>query len=194
MKNNNRINLAKSFLREIRESQYANITLSDKLSLRKKKIREYMTDKGVQNKNLAGNSADSMNVADRRRLRLKLRAKAKTGKASMEELNLLRQLNKDKTTRQAGSALVLTSLGMPISALPLTGAGAGLRATTRLGRRSAEHLKEDFNEKKKHKARAIGNREREKQLIQESDSKNKLLKKIKVHLKSNKSANKLGHY
>jgi len=46
----------------------------------------------------------------------------------------------------------------------------------------------------KNKALSIGNREREKYLIDNDDEKNKLIRKLKVHLKTNKNARKLGHY
>jgi hypothetical protein len=204
-----------------KDNNYASIALSDRLSRGNERLKIHMK-KGIAKKDLSKESfTKPKNIKDKinpkkvikglkhdRELRLKLRAKAKTGKANQKELELLRKGNDNKMIRRgmnsgiaatggvtAKTGLAAKAAGMGMSSLEnLVGATAITGTAGTVGAVGVgSEIGKTSNTKKK-RALALGNREREKQLITDDLKKNKALRKLKVHLKSNKSARKLGHY
>lgn len=210
-----------------KDNNYATISLSDRLRGSNKKVQQHIKD-GIDKKDLTKQEVLSwMEGANKKQKsftnRMQLKAKAKTGKATPQELIRLKLLNQRKQYRR-GINMTTASINLALNASEgrsgvfgqTNSRGYGEKYLDKANNRefldAAKEVKDKISTKGykradrklirlhnkavdlRKKAITNGNRERQKQVINDSNKKFKGLRKLGTHLKSKKSLNKLGHY
>jgi hypothetical protein len=178
------------------------IAITDKFLGNKKKVKEHLNNKISNPLNDSNTNTSDNSMTQNKDLRLKLKARLRSGNATPQELAMYKRLQ----ARRSSNGLIGSSVTSGVDVLGALGVKGLMRLSTGGGKRDVEiqHQLKSGNLDKRSKrlmrrATRLGNLEHEKQQAEDKGKGN--LTKVGIHLKrafdvvrSNKSLNKSAHY